>query len=637
MMRRLQRFSTLLLLIVSCGWAVAEPLVITIDGRFTDVQVGRYIEYLVVDSKHVDSSVLPTTAKNWQIYQRHTISLGPTDATYWFRFTLSNQTDIEQQLLLEVQNPSLDVVEIHQVIVDGMASGHRVGDLMPFAQRPIAHEQLLLPLAVAAGQDNTVYLKVSNNGLFDVPIHLWQPDAYIEQNSKSTLTSALLLGFLGAIIFSALLLFLVSRNRKFMLFSITLITQFLALVTLYGFGNRFVWPQWAWLQQHIVSLLITLSLIAGALFGLALLNLRKHNIRLLQLVRGLVATGLGILLVSLLIPVYLSIVILLMYSVVLSICLLGVGIWCIRQEINSARLYTSAWAVTVVSTVYVTSWAAMKFDMSVATLDVFVFNVLVSTVLLFIALIKQYIDKKTTQVAEQQRAIIESKNHEAMQVQMLKVEEQSREALEVKIQERTFELEVTLRELEEINRELEEKNTQDALTGIRNRRFFDKKYFAEFRRSRREQTQLSLLMLDIDHFKRVNDNHGHLAGDDVIRFVGRTINDILKRPMDDACRYGCEEFALILPSTSVEVAIGLGEALREKLAAANIETEAGPLNITVSCGIFTGVCHVDMSQNHYIEHADKALYRAKESGRNKVVHHRDVEAAADDTADVVED
>ncbi len=632
MMRTLQRFSILLLLLVSCHWAVAEPLVITIDGRFTDEQIGRHIEYLAVDSEHVDSSVLPTTAENWQIYQRHTISLGPTDATYWFRFTLSNHTDIEQHLLLEVQNPSLDVVEIHQVIVDGMASGHRVGDLMPFAQRPIAHEQLLLPLAVAARQDNTVYLKVSNNGLFDVPIHLWQPDTYIEQNSKSTLTSALLLGFLGAIIFSALLLFLVSRNRKFMLFGITLITQILALVTLYGFGNRFVWPQWAWLQQHIVSLLITLSLIAGALFGIALLNLRKHNIRLLQLVRVMVATGVAILLVSLLIPVYLSIVISLMYSVVLSICLLGVGIWCIRQEINSARMYTAAWAVTVVSTVYVTSWAAMKFDMSVATLDVFVFNVLVSTVLLFIALIKQYIDEKTAQVAEQQRAIIESKNHEAMQVQMLKVEEQSREALEVKIQERTFELEVTLRELEEINRELEEKNTQDALTGIRNRRFFDKKYLAEFRRSRREQTQLSLLMLDIDHFKRVNDTHGHLAGDDVIRFVGRTINDILKRPMDDACRYGGEEFALILPSTSVEGAIGLGETIREKLASASIETEAGPLNITISCGIFTGICHVDMSQNHYIEYADKALYRAKESGRNKVVHHRDVE-----TADVVKE
>ncbi|NQZ09011.1 MAG: diguanylate cyclase [Algicola sp.] len=632
----LKRFSALLLLLASCSWAVAEPLVIVIDGRFTDVQVGQYIEYLAVDSAHVNSSVLPTTAENWQIYQKHTITLGPTDATYWFRFTLSNQTDIEQRLLLEVQNPSLDVVEIHQVIVDGMASGHRVGDLMPFAQRPIAHEQLLLPLAVAARQDNTVYLKVSNNGLFDLPIHLWQPHAYIEHSSKSTLTSALLLGFLGAIIFSALLLFLVSRNRKFMLFSTTLITQCLALVTLYGFGNRFVWPQWAWLQQHIVSLLITLSLVAGALFGIALLNLRKHNIRLLQLVRGLVATGLGMMLVNLFIPVYLSIVILLIYAVVLSVSLLVVGIWCSRQNINSARLYTAAWAVTAVSFVYVTSWAAMKLDMSVATLDVFVFNILISTVLLFIALIKQYTDEKTAQVAEQQRAIIEIKNHEAMQEQMLKVEEQSREALEVKIQERTFELEVTLRELEEINRELEEKNTQDALTGMRNRRFFDKKYLAEFRRSRREQTQLSLLMLDIDYFKRVNDNHGHLAGDDVIRFVGRTVSDILKRPMDDACRYGGEEFALILPSTSAEGAIGLGETIREKLAAATIETEAGPINITVSCGVFTGICHVDMSKNHYIERADKALYRAKETGRNKVVHHRDVEAA-DDTADAVKD
>ena len=136
-------------------------------------------------------------------------------------------------------------------------------------------------------------------------------------------------------------------------------------------------------------------------------------------------------------------------------------------------------------------------------------------------------------------------SHDQMQEKLLKIEEEAREELEVKIQERTFELEVTLRELEEKNRELEEKNTQDALTGIRNRRFFDKKYLAEGRRSRREQTELSLVMLDIDHFKAVNDNHGHLAGDDVIKFVGQTIADLLKRPSDEGCRYGGEEFALI--------------------------------------------------------------------------------------------
>ncbi|WP_350628774.1 GGDEF domain-containing protein, partial [Pseudoalteromonas sp. CAL260-MNA-CIBAN-0059] len=85
--------------------------------------------------------------------------------------------------------------------------------------------------------------------------------------------------------------------------------------------------------------------------------------------------------------------------------------------------------------------------------------------------------------------------------------------------ERTFELQVTLRELEEKNRSLELLNTEDALTGIKNRRFFDKKLVMELRRSRREQTPLSIVMLDIDRFKNINDTYGHIIGDQVIKAV----------------------------------------------------------------------------------------------------------------------
>jgi diguanylate cyclase (GGDEF)-like protein len=213
-----------------------------------------------------------------------------------------------------------------------------------------------------------------------------------------------------------------------------------------------------------------------------------------------------------------------------------------------------------------------------------------------------------------------------MQQELFKIEEEVREELESKIQERTFELEVTLRELEETNRELEEKNTQDALTGIRNRRFFDKKYQAEFRRSRRERTELSLVILDIDHFKKVNDSYGHLAGDDVIRHVGRVLGDMLKRPSDDACRYGGEEFALILPNTCAKGAVQLAQVLREKIADEAVTTEAGVIKVTVSCGVFTAVAELDMDQNCYIEFADQALYQAKQTGRNRVVHYHDLTA-----------
>lgn len=246
----------------------------------------------------------------------------------------------------------------------------------------------------------------------------------------------------------------------------------------------------------------------------------------------------------------------------------------------------------------------------------------------FTTVTKSYIDEKKAALMEKQQALAQAKVQDQMQEQLIKAQEDAREELEAKFQERTFELEVTLRELQDTNRELEEKNTQDALTGIRNRRFFDKKYLAEFRRSRREQTELSLMILDIDFFKKVNDNHGHLAGDDVIRFVGRTLADMLKRPSDEACRYGGEEFALILPSTNVQGAIQLGEMLRQRIAQSAVSTDVGQLEVTVSCGIFSSIANLEMNQNQYIELADKALYHAKQTGRNKVVHYNHIETTS---------
>ena len=104
-----------------------------------------------------------------------------------------------------------------------------------------------------------------------------------------------------------------------------------------------------------------------------------------------------------------------------------------------------------------------------------------------------------------------------------------------------------MQELEDANRELEAKNTFDDLTGLYNRRFYDQKILAEHRRSRRNLTPLSIVVIDIDHFKHVNDNYGHLAGDHCLAALAEQIKKVLRRSTDIGCRYGGEEFCLILP------------------------------------------------------------------------------------------
>lgn len=191
--------------------------------------------------------------------------------------------------------------------------------------------------------------------------------------------------------------------------------------------------------------------------------------------------------------------------------------------------------------------------------------------------------------------------------------------LEDSIQQRTLELQITLTELADKNKQLEQQSTRDALTGVRNRAFFDQKLSAEIKRSRRERSTLGLLMIDIDHFKAFNDNHGHLVGDLVIKEVAKCLQHELKRSTDHLCRYGGEEFAIILPNTDTEGALLLAEQVRLCLANHRIQHEELELSISVSIGCYAAVAEINSVSTDYIQAADIALYQAKNEGRNKVV------------------
>jgi diguanylate cyclase (GGDEF)-like protein len=285
-----------------------------------------------------------------------------------------------------------------------------------------------------------------------------------------------------------------------------------------------------------------------------------------------------------------------------------------------ARYYSFAWAVLLIS----------GFTVSLDTLNIFNFNFNLpsnyllmlgagaETLLLALILAISHNQQTQTVLDRQAELLNQERQTQHTQKDMLALQENTTEDLEYKVQERTLELEIALRELSETNRELQEKNTLDALTGIRNRSFFDKKYQAEVRRSRREQTQLSVVMMDIEHFKNVNDQYGHLVGDKCIKTVARTLEKALKRPSDDVCRYGGEEFALILPSTDLEGALILVEQLRAEIERTSIQAENVSVNITISAGIGSAVADLNQPEDVILALADKQLYAAKNAGRNNV-------------------
>ncbi len=160
----------------------------------------------------------------------------------------------------------------------------------------------------------------------------------------------------------------------------------------------------------------------------------------------------------------------------------------------------------------------------------------------------------------------------------------------------------------------------DPLTQIANRRRFDDTMTLEIKKAKRTGTILSVLLLDIDHFKFYNDTYGHLEGDSCLKKVAAALSTSLKRPKDLAARWGGEEFACLLPNTNAKGAQNVAEVLREAIQNLSIPHKSSPVNevVTVSVGVVASNPMDDNSFDNLLKRADEALYQAKESGRNRI-------------------
>lgn len=177
-------------------------------------------------------------------------------------------------------------------------------------------------------------------------------------------------------------------------------------------------------------------------------------------------------------------------------------------------------------------------------------------------------------------------------------------------------------ELFTANLSLKQRASTDGLTGLANRRHFDETLQSEIRRCTRQGETLSLLLLDVDYFKKYNDHYGHSRGDEALKAVSQVLQDSFKRSGDLPARYGGEEFAVILPHTSKQESLQLAEKLRETLWSRQIAHEksdtADRLTVSIGAAVYVPKSNPPIKPEHLINTADEALYDAKQSGRNRV-------------------
>lgn len=209
--------------------------------------------------------------------------------------------------------------------------------------------------------------------------------------------------------------------------------------------------------------------------------------------------------------------------------------------------------------------------------------------------------------------LAKSFNNMAIQLQT------SLETLEQRVEERTAELVIAKEKAEDANQKLEQLANLDGLTQVANRRCFDRRLQAEWKRLTREQQPLSLILFDVDKFKLYNDYYGHLGGDDCLVRIAQTVQKIVNRPADLVARYGGEEFSVLLPNTDLVGAIMIAQSIQQAIydqAIPHAKSDVKDI-VTLSLGISSVIPTWDIKPDTLIASADKAMYNAKEKGRDR--------------------
>jgi diguanylate cyclase (GGDEF)-like protein len=169
---------------------------------------------------------------------------------------------------------------------------------------------------------------------------------------------------------------------------------------------------------------------------------------------------------------------------------------------------------------------------------------------------------------------------------------------------------------------IERLSMTDQLTSLPNRRSFEERLNLEYNRAMRDETPLSLLIVDLDNLKTFNDTHGHLQGDSALKMVAAVFKQSLKRATDFIARWGGDEYAVILSNTNCDKAFEIAEIIRGRVANTQVQLDGGlTANVTVSIGINTQIPPPGSSADDFVHNADDALYSAKNGGRNKICRY----------------
>jgi diguanylate cyclase (GGDEF)-like protein len=592
-------WSALLLVLAAVATAQAQaPL--QLDSERAQLALGTHTRYLHDEAGGMDAG------RAWHALEAGSFAplpdagaaFGFQPGAYWFHVALENQ-DAGQPHWLLVQNyPLSDRLDLYLRYPDGRVVHWAGGDHLPFDHRSVSYRYPNFMLDLPVGERVDVLLRVQSQSSMQVPLSLHTPSAFIEISRDAQFGIGLYYGILLALFFYNLVLWLALRDSSYFWYLFHLSAFGLVLMTLNGLGFEYLWPGSPWLADLAVPLSICLAQIGMQQFARVFLRLRAVWPLGNRVSLGVIAFYVVLAVAALWLP-YRIVTPLAAASVFLSIAwILTVTLVCLRRGDRSALLFLMAWGMFLLGTGMFTALAFGLLPKSFLTVYGVQIGSALEMLLLSIALSYRY-------------ASLRNENERI--VRRAKVQ------LESQVLERTSELRSALAQLEVAHGRLREASRHDALTGLYNRGWFRERFESLLEAARTQGQPLSLLMVDLDHFKEINDRHGHLVGDDCLRRCAQIVEGILKPHGALTARYGGEEFIAALPGVDIFRARELAEEICMRLREEPIRTRGPLVTVTASIGVHavdTG--GEDTATDLALQVVDNALYAAKSGGRDQV-------------------
>jgi two-component system, sensor histidine kinase LadS len=525
-------------------------------------------------------------------------AFGFQQGAYWFHATVVNRDADERHWMLVQRFALIDRIDLFLRYPDGRIVQQASGDLLPFSARSISYRHPNFRIELPPGQPVDILLRAQSQSSMQVPLELYTPAAFTSLSRDSQFVMGIYYGILLALFVYNLVLWLTLRDPSYFWYLFHISAFGLVLFTLNGYSFEYLWPDNPWLANVAVPLSICFAIIGMQQFARTFLELPKRfprgNIVSFAIIGICIALGLA----SLWLPYSVStpwatrtVIISVLWTVIAAVVVL-------RRGYMPARLFLVAWAVFLAGTATIAALAFGLVPKNMLTEYGVQIGSALEMLLLSIALSYRYASLRN----ENERIAAEA----TMQ-------------LERKVAQRTQEVRSALMQLEDAHRRLHDSSRRDGLTGLYNRTHFHENFERMLKESRDKGQPVSLLMIDLDHFKSINDRYGHLVGDDCLRWAAQRIGQALRAHESSLlARFGGEEFVVILPDHDLHSAVGVAESLRRKLVEEPCASGPHRLRVSASLGVHTVDPGVDIDSDAALSVADQALYAAKANGRDCV-------------------